>query len=304
MKNMKEENPLVSIIVITYNSSKFVLETLESAKAQTYRNIELIVSDDCSTDNTVEICRQWVEENNERFARTEIITSEKNTGIAPNCNRGLRKAEGEWVKLIAGDDKLFEHAIFELVSQTKKLNSIDILFCNISINGNRNQISTEIISLLSKPKPKQYKILLKRNIFPAPGSFIKKALLNELGGFDERYPLLEDYPFLLKAMKRGADFFYLNLPLIYYRVHHDNTSLGTLSEKYHKSLYNFYKYAYLKELIKNLLFRTALYYFINMVLIKLVLSQSIKPEYYKRMFTLIYILFNFNLWIKHKFSQT
>ena len=47
--------PLVSIIVITYNSAKFVLETLESAKAQTYQNIELIISDDCSSDNTIEI---------------------------------------------------------------------------------------------------------------------------------------------------------------------------------------------------------------------------------------------------------
>ncbi len=54
-------NPLVSIIVITYNSSKYVLETLESAKAQTYQNIELIVSDDGSTDNTIEICKIWIE---------------------------------------------------------------------------------------------------------------------------------------------------------------------------------------------------------------------------------------------------
>ena len=64
---MQEGNPLVSIIVITYNSSKYVLETLESAKAQTYQNIELIVTDDCSNDNTVEICRKWIEENKERF---------------------------------------------------------------------------------------------------------------------------------------------------------------------------------------------------------------------------------------------
>ena len=53
--------PLVSVPVITYNSAKFVLETLESIKAQTYQNIELVISDDCSTDNTVQICRDWVD---------------------------------------------------------------------------------------------------------------------------------------------------------------------------------------------------------------------------------------------------
>ncbi|MBR5577209.1 MAG: glycosyltransferase [Bacteroidaceae bacterium] len=52
----------VSIVVITYNSSKYVLETLESVKAQDYPNIELIVSDDRSTDNTFELVNQWIEE--------------------------------------------------------------------------------------------------------------------------------------------------------------------------------------------------------------------------------------------------
>ena len=79
--------PLVSVPVITYNSSKFVLETLESIKAQTYQNIELIISDDCSTDNTVELCQKWVEENKERFVRTQIITSDLNTGVSANGYR-------------------------------------------------------------------------------------------------------------------------------------------------------------------------------------------------------------------------
>ena len=63
---MSDYNPLVSVVVITYNSCKYVRETLESAKMQTYRNIELIVTDDGSTDATVDICRKWLEANGDR----------------------------------------------------------------------------------------------------------------------------------------------------------------------------------------------------------------------------------------------
>ena len=85
--NSTPDNPLVSIVVITYNSAEYVLETLESAKIQTYQNIELIVSDDCSKDDTVRICREWLEQNGERFVRTDLVMSNKNTGVPANCNR-------------------------------------------------------------------------------------------------------------------------------------------------------------------------------------------------------------------------
>ena len=103
--------PLVSVIVITYNSSNYVLETLESAKAQTYKNIELIISDDGSTDTTVGICKNWINQNKERFVAVKCITTGNNTGIAPNCNRGLKEAKGEWLKFIAGDDILMDSCI-------------------------------------------------------------------------------------------------------------------------------------------------------------------------------------------------
>lgn len=108
---MKEEQPLVSIIVITYNSAKYVLETLESARAQTYQNIELIISDDGSQDNTVEMCKDWLSENNKCFVSTELLTVEKNTGVPANCNRGIKAAQGEWIKFIAGDDILLSTCV-------------------------------------------------------------------------------------------------------------------------------------------------------------------------------------------------
>ncbi|MBH2024900.1 MAG: glycosyltransferase, partial [Flavobacteriales bacterium] len=86
---LENRNPLVSVVVITYNSSKYVMETLESVKAQTYENIELIISDDGSTDHTIEMCRVWLAQNNNRFPKTKLLTVEENTGIPANCNRGV-----------------------------------------------------------------------------------------------------------------------------------------------------------------------------------------------------------------------
>jgi alpha-1,3-rhamnosyltransferase len=71
----------------------------------------LIISDDCSTDNTVEICKNWLEENKERFKHTELITVKKNTRIAPNLNRGIKQSNGIWIKSIGGDDALEDNII-------------------------------------------------------------------------------------------------------------------------------------------------------------------------------------------------
>ena len=86
--------PLVSVFVVSYNAADYICETLESIKAQTYQNIELIVSDDHSSDQTVELANEWIESNKERFVRTELITVDHNTGVSANYNRAIRACRG------------------------------------------------------------------------------------------------------------------------------------------------------------------------------------------------------------------
>lgn len=224
---VEENNSLVSICLITYNSSKFVFETLESAKAQTYQNIELIVSDDCSTDNTVDICREWIEKNKDRFVRTELIVVEKNTGIAPNCNRAIKASRGEWIKFIAGDDILLPECIDIYINKIKSDYNL-VYFANVLTVPNDNYYN-EYFSLASKilnnhSYKYQYKYLLKGNIIPAATSFINRALLIEIGGYDERFQFYEDYPLWIKMLRHKLCFKFIDDATIVYRIHDQSIS--------------------------------------------------------------------------------
>lgn len=221
-----KSNPLVSIIVITYNSAKYVLETLESAKAQTYENIELIVSDDASSDNTVEICREWIDGNKDRFVRTELITIETNTGIPANCNRGVYAANGEWVKLIAGDDVLISACIEVNLKETDndtkillsevvefvEIKDIDIVKMQFGANINPLFINLESAKF-------QFHFFLKGFYIPGSAIFIQRKKLIELGGFDEKYKLVEDRPLFLKYTYNGLMIKYINSITVGHRRH-------------------------------------------------------------------------------------
>ncbi len=110
------EQSLVTVSVVTYNSANYIEATLQSVWSQSYPHIELIISDDASTDDTVAICRQWLLKHKERFVRTQIIVSEFNTGVSANRNRAEVTARGCYIKPLAGDDQLTPEAISRYVT--------------------------------------------------------------------------------------------------------------------------------------------------------------------------------------------
>lgn len=92
-------NELVSIITPSYNTAKFIDKTIESVQAQTYPNWEMIIVDDCSTDNTDEIVAGYMSDK-----RIKYIKNEKNSGAAVSRNRALREAKGKWIAFLDSDD--------------------------------------------------------------------------------------------------------------------------------------------------------------------------------------------------------
>jgi len=234
MTILTDKNPPVSIVVITYNSSAFVLETLESAKNQTYRNIELIISDDASQDDTVEICQQWLKKNKERFLRTEVVTVKENTGIPANCNRGAKASSGEWVKLIGGDDLLLQNCIEDNMRYAVKNSSTFIVsevleFIGTFKTTKNKWICTIPQKFLKTRTPKeQFLFFLSGNGYlPGSAFFINKSLLSSVGWFEESYKSVEDRPLLLKITFN--DLFIYKLEKI--TVAHRRHSAGLTNKK-------------------------------------------------------------------------
>ncbi|MBU3836755.1 MAG: glycosyltransferase [Candidatus Phocaeicola faecigallinarum] len=223
--------PLVTVGIVTYNSSKYILEALNSIKEQSYRNIELIISDDCSSDNTIDLCNSWLCSNRERFVNVNLITVEKNTGTSGNCNRVLNASNGEWIKFLAGDDLLLPDAIEKYVEFVLSNKNIFVTFAeSIHFEGNfydRNfsykKLNLRNFAFNDKITAKQqFNILTKKFIGAGSTLFAKVSVIKEVGGFDERFKLQEDYPLFIKITKAGYKLFRLDEYVVYKRVYKDS----------------------------------------------------------------------------------
>jgi len=212
-----DNNPLVSICVITYNSSAYVKETLDSILQQDYLNCEVIISDDCSNDSTPEICNEWVAVNKHRFIRCEFIQTTHNKGICGNYNNVWPKTNGTWIKFIAGDDRLKPNCISGFV---KGIESNRDLMCCLRENFRNDSDERWISGEQHLRYPNQlYKVIATHpyGIVCGATMFVKKTLLETLGGFDERFPLAEDYPLCMKYLLMGNTIKQIEEVLIEYR---------------------------------------------------------------------------------------
>ncbi len=225
--------PLVTIVVSTYNSSKFIIETLDSFVTQTYDNIELIIGDDASIDDTITKVKNWlsVDSNKSKFKDVKIIEVEVNTGVSANANRSLKRATGDWIKFIGADDVLLPNCISDNVKFVSKNTKAKVLFSKVNIYINTfessnfkvtapGEITLDSIVSPHHTAQSQYQMLLRNDsIHFTPSVFLHRETLLSVGGFDERFRLLEDYPLWLNLTKNGHRLFFMDKITVNYRTH-------------------------------------------------------------------------------------
>lgn len=224
---------LVSITIETYNSSETILETLDSIYNQTYQNIELIIGDDCSKDDTIAVCREWIQKHAKRFVRTEIITVEHNTGVSANCNRVWLAAKGEWVKDFAGDDIMLPNCVADMVEYAQSHPEYACIFSKLEAFGRTKEENEEYLNrvfhfdFFEKSLQEQLEYMqMGGNCIPAPTTFFnRKVILEDLGiRADERIPMVEDAPLWINMLKKGVRFGFVDKVEVKYRLSDESIS--------------------------------------------------------------------------------
>jgi glycosyltransferase involved in cell wall biosynthesis len=218
-------SPMVSIFVTSYNHSKYILETLESIRNQTYTNFELILVDDFSKDDSVEIIDNWIEKNN---IKCTFIKHKVNIGICKTLNEILKIIKGKYLAGCASDDiwlpnKLEKHVkaleqsderIILIFSDALLINSEGELYQNRFIAYNKTYLSLKSGNF--------YNELIEGNFIPAMSVVYKTELLKKFGTWDENLSF-EDYDMWLRLAKQ-YNFLYDAEPTVKYRLHETNLS--------------------------------------------------------------------------------
>lgn len=218
--------------VLTYNSERFIVETLESILYQivTYgkdKECELIISDDGSRDNTVNIIENWLSVNNNYFSNTTLLTSESNNGTVINYHKVFDKISAKYFHIIAGDDLFSKNNIFEFAS---KLVDYDIITSfPICLDDNKQQLFIDYRRLQrhiyhSNHKPYTSQELVDLELFGSflhtPSTLFQKFLYNdEVSDFVKGFYLYEDDPKWLKLLSATSNIYYSCVPIIIYRYH-------------------------------------------------------------------------------------
>ncbi|OZC37242.1 hypothetical protein B9Q17_03740 [Marinobacter vinifirmus] len=213
---MSTEPPLISVIIPTFNCYSTLRSAIESALSQTYKNIEVIVIDDGSSDETPSIISSYI--------NSIIYIKQENRGVAEARNVGVRSSNGEWIAFLDADDIWDEN---KLERQFSKMNDegnswsyTDTRFVG-GVNSGR--LDSEFTK---KHTGSVFNELLTNNFISTSTVLLKKSKFHNAGGFDTTLPAIEDWELWVRISSKNA-VSYVDQPLTTYRVHKKSTSRNT-----------------------------------------------------------------------------
>ena len=192
----------ISIITISFNANDTIEKTLKSVVGQSYKNIEHLIIDGDSIDNTLEICNS--------FSHISKIISESDKGVYDAFNKGLKLATGEIIGFLNADDVFYSEKAVEDIVNAFSNNETDIVYGNLDYVNKEGKV---IRNWISKTHEKG---LVKKGWMPAhPTFYCKKEVYDRLGGYNDSFKIAGDFELCLRFLEvNQISSYYLNKKVV------------------------------------------------------------------------------------------
>ncbi len=187
------QEPFISVVIPTYNSEHFITKTLETVFAQTYNNYEVIVSDDGSTDNTVDVVKSLFLKYPIRN-KDLLINDHEGPGAARN--RGVKAASGDWVAFLDSDDLWYREKLYRVACYICE-NDVDLVCHSVLCEVKKKQVLVKRYTIFNN-EINPFISLYRDNSLTTSAVTVKKDLLFKAGLFDTGLPSAQDYDLWLK----------------------------------------------------------------------------------------------------------
>jgi glycosyltransferase involved in cell wall biosynthesis len=191
------QTPFLSIIIPLYNKEKFVSATIKSVLTQTYTDFEILIVEDCSTDNSKSIACQFISEN------VKIIQHEKNKGLSASRNTGIRNANSDYVVFLDADDVLKPNYLEKIFSLIQNFPEASIFATNYEEIFEKEKAITTTLSLKKFEKdgiiPDFFEANLQQPLYCQSSLCVRKNAFEKIGFYDETITYSEDVDFNIRA---------------------------------------------------------------------------------------------------------
>jgi glycosyltransferase involved in cell wall biosynthesis len=224
--------PLVSVIITCYNGARWIADAVDSALAQSYPRLEIIVVDDASADDSPDILRRYATDE-----RVQLVLQDTNRGIPATKNAGVARSSGQYIAFLEQDDVWFEHKLERQVTRMEGEPALGMVFADAVVAGpdERGYRGRSRHGIPAATEECVKTFFLFNPVVSMSSALFRRAVLADLGGFDESYAGGDDYELFLRLVGRHR-VARIDEPLLRYRWSYDSFSWEAMDRMLHDQL--------------------------------------------------------------------
>lgn len=207
-------NELFSVIILHYNQPKYILKAIDSVLSQKYKNIELIITDDASTEIDVEKIKKYISDHKgENIQNVSYVLNSENIGTVRTVNKAVKSCQGKYILFFAADDLLFDENVVSNYAKAFKKSEENVFMISSQCHMMDIKMKKELQIFVDKEEAldfnqmtarEQYKLFCEKCFLAMGATSMKAEMFEKYGYFSEEYKFVEDWSYFLHLTRNGG----------------------------------------------------------------------------------------------------